>query len=140
MNTTPNNVSNSSLLSIPSTKFWELIAEPCIKDFSGDPNSIKSLIVAIWAIDAMVSHLYWGSKPENEKADEYSYFNQVIEQVPSFESIREASNCLKHAKRTDKKSLTAGSADVQIRKKGWGEAEFGADGYGGGETPLLHKR
>jgi hypothetical protein len=122
------------LKSIPSEDFWQLISKPSLTDFYQAPTDIRKVAVAIWAIDAQISHIFWESDPEQMINKEKLILNKFAEKIPAFEIIREASNCLKHAVRRGTEPKTIGSSAVNIRPKGFGEAEFGCDEFGG--TPI----
>jgi hypothetical protein len=119
---------------IPAQDFWQLIAQPCVEDFYQAPTDFRRIVVAVWSLDALVSHILWESSPEKMIQDENECFRELTVALPAFGVIREASNCLKHAVRRGKASKTTGSASIAVRARGFGEAEWGVDEYGG--TPI----
>ena len=55
----------------------------------------------------------------------------------NYKIVHDASNSLKHSVRTGKNSLSMGSKAVEIRSRGWGEAEYGVDEWGGVPMGLI---
>jgi len=45
---------------------------------------------------------------------------------------------LKHAKRKKRTAATRGSASISLDTLGWGQAEYGVDGWGGSPVALVH--
>lgn len=119
---------------IPAKDFWILIAKPCVSDFMADPQDFRKTVLAVWSISALVEHICWQHFSEEISRNDTKFLERLQEQVPGYAVIQEASNCLKHAVRSRGKPKAAGSASVNIRGRGWGEAEFGVDAYGG--TPI----
>lgn len=120
--------------------FWNEVGIPCVSDFNENPHTLKNIAIAIWAIDATFSHLYWENNPEGNAKGESSFKAKVIESLPDFKYVLEASNSLKHAMRSGGATLSAGSDSIQNRERGWGEAQFGVDEFDGGPIPLLEFR
>lgn len=125
------------LKSIPSEEFWLLITKPSLTDFYQAPTDIRKVVVVIWAIDAQISHIFWESDPEQMIKNEYLMLSEFTNNFPAFEVIREASNCLKHAVRRGTEAKTIGSSSVTVRPRGFGEAEFGCDEFGGSPLALV---
>ena len=117
-------------------KFWELIGKPTVEDFLSNPESFQHTALAVWALDATISHLCWDNEPNSENPNEVVYKDSLILELPSYNSIREASNSLKHAVRKPN-SQTKGSNSIEIRERGWGEAEWGVDEFDGPPIPLI---
>jgi len=122
---------------IPAQDFWQLIAQPSINDFYQAPTDFRKTVVAVWSLDALISHICWEVSTEQMKKDESGHLQKLANELPAFGVIREASNCLKHAVRQGKSSKTKGSAAVGIRVRGFGEAEWGVDEYGGVPIALV---
>ena len=122
---------------IPAQDFWRLIAKPSVDDFYQAPTDFRKTVVAIWSLDALVSHICWDLSTEEMIKDETGFLQRLADELPAFGVIREASNCLKHAVRRRTSSKTAGSAAVAVRARGFGEAEWGVDEYGGAPIALV---
>lgn len=126
MSTEPN-------IAIPARDFLNLIAQPSVIEFTADSQNFRKTVIAVWAISALVEHICWENFEEEMRKDCRKFLKGFASQQPAYAVIQEASNCLKHAVRTGKRKAS-GSASVKIRGRGWGEAEFGTDEYGG--TPI----
>lgn len=124
---------------IPSEDFWNLVVKPTIDEFFENPHSFQRTVLAVWSLDSMVSHLSCESKYNPDNLDEVAFKNKLATELKAFNSIREASNSLKHAIRNSN-SQTEGSNSIEIRERGWGEAEWGVDEFGGAPTPLVNFR
>ena len=121
---------------LSSKQFWDLIAKPTIEEFHQTPDSFQRTALAVWALDAMVSHLCWDSEHNSGIPNEASFKDKLVTELPSYNSIREASNSFKHAIRNPK-AQTEGSNSIEIRQRGWGEAEWGVDEFDGPPIPLI---
>jgi hypothetical protein len=121
-------------VSIPASDFFSLVAEPSIEDFLQDSKNIRKAVIAIWAAAALVEHICWENFPDSMHTDGDKFLRSLAVEQPAYAVIQEASNCLKHAVRNRGTPKAAGSASVNIRPRGWGEAEFGVDEWGG--TPI----
>jgi hypothetical protein len=122
---------------IPAQDFWQLIAKPSVNDFYDAPTDFRRTVIAVWALDALISHICWETSTEQMKTNEVGFLQKLASDLPAFGVIKEASNCLKHAVRQGKSSKTTGSAAVSIRGRGFGEAEWGVDEYGGNPMALV---
>lgn len=121
-------------VSIPASDFFIIVAEPSIKEFFQDSQNIKKAVIAVWAVSALVEHVCWENFPDSMRTDGNKFLRNLALEQPAYAVIQEASNCLKHAVRNRGTPKAAGSASVNIRPRGWGEAEFGVDEWGG--TPI----
>lgn len=121
-------------VAIPSADFFKLIAEPSICDFYASSQDFRKTVVAVWAVSALVEHICWENFPDDMQKDETVFLKKLASQEHAYAVILEASNCLKHAVRNRGKFKAAGSASVKVRERGWGDAEFGVDEWGG--TPI----
>ena len=120
--------------------FWNNVGVPCVYDFNQNPHTLKNIAIAVWAIDATLSHLYWEQNPDGTERDESLYKAKIMEDLPDLKFVLEASNCLKHAVRGRKTTLAAGSESITNRRRGWGEAKCGEDEFDGGPISLLEYR
>ena len=124
-------------VSIAALDFWELIAKPSLQDFYIEPNSYRKMVVAIWAIDALVEHICWENYSDQMNSGKKDFLEKLSNENLNYRIVHEASNSLKHAVRIGKNSLTNGSRAVGIRSRGWGEAEYGVDEWGGAPMGLV---
>jgi len=124
-------------VSITSLDFWEIIAKPSLQDFYSDCTSYRRMVVAIWAIDALIEHICWENYSDQMNADDRAFLEKLANDNINYKTVHEASNSLKHSVRTGKKSLTKGSNAIEIRPRGWGEAEYGVDEWGGAPMGLI---
>ena len=124
-------------ISIPAQDFWQLITRPSVEEFYQDSTDFRKIVVAVWSLDALVSHICWESFTKQMNENEGELLLKLATDLPAFGVIREASNCLKHAVRRGKSSKTKGSAAVTVRARGFGEAEWGVDQYGGVSIALV---
>jgi len=124
-------------VSIDSLDFWKIITKPSLQDFYAEPTSYRKMVVAIWAIDALVEHICWENYSDQMKAGDKLFLAKLASENADYRVIHDASNSLKHAVRTGNKSLTTGSKAVEIRTRGWGEAEYGVDEWGGAPMGLI---
>jgi hypothetical protein len=124
-------------VAIPAADFWKLITKPCISDFLADAQDFRKTVLAVWALSALVEHICWENFTDQMSLDDSKFLRNLQEQVPAYAVIQEASNCLKHAVRKRGKPKAAGSASINIRARGWGEAEYGIDEWGGTPAPLV---
>lgn len=122
---------------IPAQDFWQLITQPSINDFYKAPTDFRKTVVAVWSLDALISHICWEFSTEQMTKNESGHLQKLADELPAFGVIREASNCLKHAVRQGKSSKTTGSAAISVRQRGFGEAEWGVDEYGGVPIALV---
>ncbi|QWD84752.1 hypothetical protein AOC19_06180 [Polynucleobacter asymbioticus] len=122
---------------IPCEDFWNLVVKPTIDEFLENPNSFQRTVLAVWSLDSMVSHMSYENKYNPNSLNEVDFKNKLAVEVKTFNSIREASNSLKHAVRNSN-SQTEGSNSIEIRERGWGEAEWGVDEFGGTPIPLVN--
>jgi hypothetical protein len=123
-------------VSIISKDFWKIITKPSLQDFYAEPNSYRKMVVAIWAIDALVEHICWENYSDQMKAGDKVFLGKLAHENVNYKIVHDASNSLKHAVRIDKKHLTKGSNAIEIRSKGWGEAEYGVDEWNGAPVGL----
>jgi hypothetical protein len=121
-------------VSIPASDFFIIVAEPSIKEFLQDSQNIRKAVIAVWAVSALVEHVCWENFPDFMRTDGDKFLRNLALEQPAYAVIQEASNCLKHAVRNRGTPKAAGSASVNIRPRGWDEAEFGVDEWGG--TPI----
>ena len=124
-------------VSITSLDFWEIITKPSLQDFYSDSTNYRRMVVAIWAIDALIEHICWEKYSDQMKADSRVFLEKLANENSNYKFVHEASNSLKHSVRTGKKSLTKGSNAVEIRSRGWGEAEYGVDEWNGPSMGLI---
>jgi hypothetical protein len=130
-------MSTESNIAIPANDFFSLIAQPSVNEFIADSQNFRKTVIAIWAISALIEHICWENFEEEMQKDCDKFLRSLASQQPAYAVIQEASNCLKHAVRSRGKPKAAGSASVKIRGRGWGEAEFGVDEYGGAPIALV---
>jgi hypothetical protein len=121
-------------VSIPASDFFILVAEPSITEFLLDSQNIRKTVIMIWSIAALVEHICWENFSDSMHTDGDKFLRNLALEQPAYAVIQEASNCLKHAVRNRGRPKAAGSASVSTRPRGWGEAEFGVDEWGG--TPI----
>lgn len=124
----------STNASIPASDFFIIVAEPSIKEFLQDSQNIRKAVIAVWAVSALVEHVCWENFPDSMRTDGDKFLRNLALEQPAYAVIQEASNCLKHAVRNRGTPKAAGSASVNIRPRGWGEAEFNVDEWDG--TPI----
>jgi hypothetical protein len=124
-------------VSIPASDFFSLVAEPSIEEFFQDSKNIRKIVMAIWAVSALIEHICWENFPDYMHTDGDKFLRNLASKQPAYAVIREASNCLKHAVRNRGTPKAAGSASVNVRPRGWGEAEFGVDEWGGTTIALV---
>jgi hypothetical protein len=124
----------SSNTAIPARDFRRLICDPSIADFQKEPRDFRKAVIAVWATAALIEHICWENYPTEMNPDGKKFLTGLAVEISAYSVIRDASNCLKHAIRRGKSKTVAGSASVQVRERGWGEAEFGVDQFGG--TPI----
>jgi len=124
-------------VSITSLDFWEKITKPSLQDFYTEPRSYRKMVVAIWAIDAQIEHICWENYSDQMKANDRVFLEKLANENIHYKIIHDASNSLKHSVRTGKKSLSLGSKAVEIRSRGWGEAEYGVDEWNGPPMGLI---
>jgi hypothetical protein len=124
-------------VSIASIDFWEIITKPSLQDFYTEPRNYRKMVVAIWATDALIEHICWEKYSDQMKADDRAFLEKLANDNINYKTVHEASNSLKHSVRTGKKSLTKGSNAIEIRPRGWGEAEYGVDEWNGPPMGLI---
>jgi len=124
-------------VSIASIDFWEIITKPSLQDFYTEPQNYRKMVVAIWATDALIEHICWEKYSDQMNADDRAFLEKLANDNINYKTVHDASNSLKHSVRTGKKSLSMGSKAVEIRSRGWGEAEYGIDEWGGAPMGLV---
>ena len=124
-------------VSITSMDFWEIITKPSLQDFYTEPKNYRKMVVAIWAIDAQIEHICWEKYSDQMKANGKVFLEKLANDNINYKIVHDASNSLKHSVRTGKNSLSMGSKAVEIRSRGWGEAEYGVDEWGGAPMGLI---
>ncbi len=122
---------------ISCEQFWNSVVKPTTDEFLDNPTSFQRTVLAIWSLDSMVSHLCCETKYNPDHLDEMAFKNKLATELNTYNSIREASNSLKHAIRKSN-TQTEGSNSVEIRGRGWGEAEWGVDEFDGVPIPLVN--
>jgi hypothetical protein len=124
-------------VSLPAIEFWNLIAKPSIYEFYEDSSNFRKLVIAIWSIDALVEHICWENHDEKMMANERDFLGALLNGNKNYRIIHEASNSLKHAVRNGKGARTKGSMSVEVRSRGWGEAEYATDEWSGPAMGLV---
>jgi hypothetical protein len=131
-------MTRESSVFIPAIDFFKEIAEPCAQEFLTDPNSLRKLVVAVWALASQVEHVCWENRANEMERSQTECLASLANEVPSYSIIKEAAESLKHAKRTKRTAATRGSASISFDTRGWGQAEYSVDEWGGSPVAFVH--
>ena len=76
-------------VSIAALDFWELIAKPSLQDFYIEPNSYRKMVVAIWAIDALVEHICWENYSDQMKSGKKDFLElKNSRAISTFQAVK----------------------------------------------------